>query len=163
MSYVLVNLGKSISIVMGWINNFMQDIAFFINFNSSQDETEEERVLRQGLRDSNYQFLGERGSSFGVFARKNDDIIGGVTIEKCSDTFYIKLLWVDESYRQQGIGKKLLSVIDEEASKQNIRKIFVNTYAFQAREFYEKSGYKVIAIIPEYIKGYGRVYLKKNM
>jgi hypothetical protein len=38
-----------------------------------------------------------------------------------------------------------------------------HTYAFQAKEFYEKQGYKVIAVVPEYRLGHDKIYLKKEV
>ncbi|NRB10452.1 MAG: GNAT family N-acetyltransferase [Rickettsiaceae bacterium] len=140
------------------------EITFVTEFASkSEDRTEGEKFLRQGLNKFNYPFLGEHGSKLSIFAKRDEVIIGGAYSEKCSDAFYLRLLWIDDNYRTQGIGKKLLSLLDEEAHKEGIRKIFVDTYQFQAKEFYEKLEYKVIATVPEYILGYDRFFFRKDL
>lgn len=140
----------------------MIDILYMMVDNPKSEERSEEKTLKRGLRDYNYEQLGERGAHFSIIAKNNELVIGGLIIEKCSDAFYIKTLWVHDSFKKQGIGSKLLTMLDGEAENQNIPKIFTDTYTFQARGFYEKHGFKVIGIIREYILGYDKIYLKKE-
>ena len=41
--------------------------------------------------------------------------------------------------------------------------VFLTTFSFQARPFYEKSGYEVVADIQDYPKGHSHHVLKKNL
>jgi hypothetical protein len=54
-------------------------------------------------------------------------------------------------------------LLEIEAKKQAIHKLFTDTYAFQVKGFYEKQGYKVIAVVPGYMLGHDKIYLKKEI
>ena len=56
-----------------------------------------------------------------------------------------------------------MSLLEIEAKKQAIHKLFTDTYAFQVKGFYEKQGYKVIAVVPGYMLGHDKIYLKKEI
>lgn len=56
----------------------------------------------------------------------------------------IEDLWVDESYRKQGIGSKIIIKVLEEAKRQNCYKVIAQSrYEKQGvHYFYEKNGFK---------------------
>ena len=75
----------------------------------------------------------------------------------------LSLLWVTEPLRGQGYGKKLLEAAEEEARVQDYRGVFLGTFSFQARPFYEKFGYEVTGEIPDYPSGHALYFLKKTL
>lgn len=56
--------------------------------------------------------------------------------------------------RGQGYGKKLLEATEDESRAQGCRGVFLTTFSFQARPFYERLGYEVIADVPDYPVGH---------
>ena len=72
-------------------------------------------------------------------------------------------LWVSELYRGQGYCAKLLEAAEEEAGAQGCHGVYLTTFSFQARPFYEKLGYEVIANIPDYPEGHRFHVLKKTL
>lgn len=89
-------------------------------------------------------------------------IIGGCVAKMyCWNVVYIDTLWVDEEYRQNGLGEKLLNEIESLAKTKNCRLIHLDTFDFQAKEFYEKHGYEVFGVLKDCPKGHYRYYLKK--
>lgn len=124
---------------------------------------EDDKVLREGIVNFNKEVIKEKASHFNVFAKANSQIIGGALVWEHSDAFYIDVLWLNESYRKKGIGTKIISMIETMALDKGILKIFVDTYEFQAQEFYQKHGFNSIGIIPEYLLGYDRVFLRKDI
>jgi len=64
---------------------------------------------------------------------------------------------------KNGIGSKLMNMIKDEAKNKSIKKLFVDTYAFQAQEFYKKHDFNVIGIVPEYLLGYDRIFMRKDI
>ena len=54
-------------------------------------------------------------------------------------------------------------MIDEIAINKRISKLFVDTYAFQAQAFYQKHGFYCIGTIPEYLLGYDRIFMRKDI
>ena len=139
------------------------NISYKISVNQDSKESTEDLILKQGLRDFNHNILGESGSHFRIVSTDNSEVVGGLIIERCSDAFYIKTLWVNENYRKARIASKLMEMLSEKALSDKIRKIFTDTYGFQAQEFYEKQGFKVISTVPNYILGHDKIYLKKEL
>ena len=79
----------------------------------------------------------------------------------CWNVAYIETLWVDESHRGQGLGAKLLAEVENTAKEKGCYLIHLDTFDFQAKEFYEKQGYVVFGVLEDCPKGHCRYYLKK--
>ena len=92
-----------------------------------------------------------------------DAILGGAFGHVWGGWLDLSLLWVAEPLRGQGYGKKLLEAAEKEARAQDCRGVFVSTFSFQARPFYEKFGYEVTGEIPDYPSGHAFYFLKKTL
>ena len=55
----------------------------------------------------------------------------------------VRLVWVDESYRRQGIGRQLIARAEQEARQRDCQYAQVATSQYQAPGFYAKLGYMV--------------------
>ncbi|MFC3909299.1 GNAT family N-acetyltransferase [Legionella dresdenensis] len=121
--------------------------------------------LRQKIIDFNKRYLHEKASQFNVLARddKNHCIIGGASVWQHSDALYIDILWLEEGYRRQKLGTEIINTIAEQANKNNIKKLYVDTYDFQAVDFYVKQGFLIIAEVKNYLLEHDLVYLKKEL
>ncbi|WP_422657619.1 GNAT family N-acetyltransferase [Paenibacillus sp. EC2-1] len=93
----------------------------------------------------------------------NGDIIAGLNSAVCWNWMEIEFLWVEEENRKNGIGKKLLAEAEKIARSKNCTFIKLNTFSFQAPEFYKKYGYKEIAIIENAPLGCNHYYFKKDL
>jgi len=87
-------------------------------------------------------------------------ILGSVYLWDC---MHIDLFWVEENYRKQGIGTQLLLEIEDEAKSKHIRMIHLDTFDFQAKDFYEKNGYVVYGILDDYPEGHSLYHMKKKL
>ncbi len=127
-------------------------------------KAEDNSFLRNKIVEFNTAILHEQASQFTVLAKNEQgDIIGGATVWEHSDAFYIDILWVDEEHRKNKIGSQLIQQIAEQALTKNIRKLFVDTFAFQAVDFYLKQGFIVIGKLENYLLGHDRIYLRKDL
>ena len=54
-------------------------------------------------------------------------------------------------------------MIDDIARDKRLPKIFVDTYAFQAQDFYKKHGFFSIGTIPKYLKDHDRIFMRKDV
>ncbi len=99
--------------------------------------------------------------NFGVY--DNGKLVGGASGIIQFDWYFLEELWVDEKYRKQHIGTKLLENIEELAKKENLTGVRMETWNFQAREFYEKNGYTVYAQIEDCPPCTIEYFLKKRL
>ncbi len=89
------------------------------------------------------------------------NVIGGLLGGNYWGWLYVDILWVDEPYRRQGIGSKLLTQAEGEAVRRGCRHVHVDTMSWQAPLFYQKHGYRVIGILPDIPKGHQKYLLQK--
>ena len=95
---------------------------------------------------------------------ENGAILGGCTAEiYCWNVACIDILWVDERCRNRGLGSKLLAEIERIAVEENCSLIHLDTFDFQAKDFYIKHGYEVFGVLEDCPKGHCRYYLKKKL
>lgn len=126
-------------------------------------DTSHDKVIRDGIVDFNDQIIKEKASHFSIYAKYNTQIIGGALIWEHCDALYIDVLWCNEKYRKQGVGTKIITMIDGIAKNKELPKIFVDTYEFQAQDFYKKHGFYCIGIIPKYLKDHDRIFMRKDV
>ncbi|WP_379089755.1 GNAT family N-acetyltransferase [Pedobacter sp. UC225_65] len=75
----------------------------------------------------------------------------------------IKILWVDETYRNEGLGSKLLNHTETMAKAKGATISMLDTFDFQAEAFYLKNGYEVVGEIKNFPNGHKRIYLSKKL
>lgn len=92
------------------------------------------------------------------------NIIAGIRgcfyFRKC---LFISILFIDEDKRKQGLGSILLQTIESHAKSMNIRLIHLDTFDFQAKDFYIKHGYEVFGVLDDCPQGHKRYYMKKML
>lgn len=81
---------------------------------------------------------------FGFFLHDEDNkIVGGCNGLLYYGCAFVDQLWVDEKYRGQNYGTKLLQTAEDFAKKKNCSFITLETMEWEALEFYKKHGYFV--------------------
>lgn len=99
-----------------------------------------------------------------VFMRDElGELAGGVTGNVWAAVLEVDFLWVRADLRGRGLGKQILSRLEQEARLRGARVSFLNTYSFQAPEFYIWHGYEVTDTIEGYPDGIRKVFLKKTL
>jgi ribosomal protein S18 acetylase RimI-like enzyme len=121
-------------------------------------------VVKEGLIKSYEAQFGERDKELSVFL-KNDlgKVFGGMQAMFDSEAIYIEALWIEDNLRKQGYGRKLLAAAEEEAVKNGCRFSLVDTWDFQAEEFYLKNGYEKIGELKNYWHGHSKLFLRKKL
>jgi len=100
------------------------------------------------------------------FCIKDDNgvIIAGITsVMYCWGMLFVDILAVDEKYYKNGLGSKLLSHVESEAKKLGATLAHLDTFDFQAKDFYIKHGYEVFGVLDDCPPGHKRYYLKKKL
>lgn len=87
--------------------------------------------------------------------------IGGLWGRSVYDWLYVELLAVPEDLRGQGVGSTLMRQAETIAIERGCVGVWLDTYGFQARGFYEKLGYEVFGVLDDHPRGSQRFFLRK--
>ena len=136
---------------------------------TTSPSAEDAKTISQGLVNFNLETIKglEAQSSeinFSVFARDdNGNITGGLRATCFWNTLHIELLWVSDEARRMGTGSTLLEKAELFAIEQGVELALLESTSWQAKSFYEKLGYEVLATLPDYPKGYATHFLTKRL
>ncbi len=121
-------------------------------------------VVREGIIASNEKIIGERDKEFSIFL-KNDSgkVFGGIQVFMDTEAAYIDILWIEEGLQKQGYGTKLLNAAEQEATRNGCFFSTVDTWSFQAEEFYLKNGYERIGELKNYWHEHSKIFLRKKL
>jgi GNAT superfamily N-acetyltransferase len=90
-------------------------------------------------------------------------LMGGVVGTIWGQCVEINYLWVHPSLRGHGYGSRLLQTLEQEARAQQCHSAILDTYSFQAPDFYQRLRYEVFGVIEGYPAGYQKLFLKKRL
>jgi GNAT superfamily N-acetyltransferase len=140
-----------------------------VEYESTLDPSDEiTGTINRGLHAYNTANLGEdviyNYARVAVVARdEKGQIVGGIHGELVWQWLYIQALWVDEVYRGQGIGTRLLERIESLAVSKGFCNCHLETTDFQALTFYEKNGYTIFGQLEGKPQGTTWYYVKKEL
>lgn len=131
------------------------------------DNKNYQEIIQYGIKNFNNQKhpdmkvfnkYREKGynDTFGFYAIADEKVIGGITAHKKMEWLDIDILFVNEKFRKNRIGSKLISKAEEYCQKENLIGMHLYTLDFQAKGFYEKQGFELIAEIKDWPKGITR-------
>eukprot|EP01037_Dinobryon_pediforme_P007786 gene7786-7852_t len=76
---------------------------------------------------------------------------------------FIELLVVPEAARGTGLGRQLMARAEAMARSDGCTGIWLDTFEFQARGFYEKLGFSLFGTLDDYPAGHHRYFLMKRL
>lgn len=79
------------------------------------------------------------------------------------DCLRIDLLWIDEEFRKNGYGSKLLEEAENIARNKGCKHIELNTYSFHAPFFYIKNEFQIFGTLENVHGEHTRYYLVKRL
>lgn len=122
-------------------------------------------IVEQGLYKFNVVTSGIDDARFlAVFLRGRDgDVLGGLYGWTYWGGFEIKDFWLPENVRRKGFGSRLITLAEDEARSRGCSFSYLDTFSFQAPEFYKKLGYEVFGELGGFADGMRRYYLKKSL
>ncbi|OCT12036.1 histone acetyltransferase [Paenibacillus pectinilyticus] len=129
---------------------------------------EESEYIRRRLIEFNSRHVPKNMSSRYEeinLAIKNGEgqVVGGLLAILCWNWVEVDILWIDESLRGMGYGSQLLGQIENIAKEKNCTFIKLNTFSFQAPDFYRKNGYIEVAVLEDAPIGSSHFYFKKTI
>ena len=98
-----------------------------------------------------------------VASSDTNRVVGGLRGTCYWNTLHIELLWLAEDTRGSGIGAQLVERAEEFARERGCELVLVETTSWQARPFYEKNGYELMATLEGRPKGHASHYLRKSL
>ena len=98
-----------------------------------------------------------------VLQDESNKIFGGLIGKLYRECLYIDILWVEDGVRGLGYGRKLLQEAELIAKEEASTFIHLDTFSFQAPQFYQKNGYEIYGVLDLYSNGIKRYYLKKKL
>ena len=75
----------------------------------------------------------------------------------------IQILWVKEKYRKNNIGTQLLLEAEKIGKEKGATKSILDTYEFQAKDFYLKNNYHLFGELKDYPIGFSKYYFYKDL
>lgn len=110
-------------------------------------------------------FVGESEKRISYVIKKGNSIIAGIS--SCVDwgfILHVELLFVEDEYRHQGLGRLLMEKVEKEAEVLGAGMAQTDTFDFQAKDFYLKLGYEIFGELENSPRpGNKRFYLKKML
>ena len=120
--------------------------------------------LRRGLTEHAAPFVDKPGFvPLAVFAREDGELVAGAHGYICWNWLDVSLLWVASSQRGRGLGSRVLKAFEDAGRDKGCVYAHVNTFSYQAPEFYERHGYEAYAELPDFPPGYRRIYFRKQL
>lgn len=141
----------------------MQD---FIIRESSGEESE---LIVDGLVEYNLSKVPLKQEAAFIWINRvvkdiNGHIVAGINSKMyCWNCLYIDALWVEEKHRKEGLGLELLREVEQTAKEKGCYLIHLDTFDFQAKDFYIKYGYEIFGTLDECPQGHKRYFMKKNI
>ncbi len=122
-------------------------------------------IVGDGLSKFNQEKAGLRRTPPIVIVIRDEqqNIKGGLFGNSDWDIFNIDTVWVTEELRGQGFGRRLFELGETVAIERGCKIAVLMTISFQAREFYEKQGYKVFGQLEGFPAGYSSYWLSKRL
>lgn len=119
-----------------------------VNYQISYDAnptSEDIQILNDGIL---YQAQQKKGMNqldfFAFFIRdEKNNIVGGCAGDNMYGCLYVGQLWVNETLRGKGYGTMLMQKAEALAKESHCNFIAVNTFDWEALDFYKKLGFRV--------------------
>jgi GNAT superfamily N-acetyltransferase len=106
--------------------------------------------------------LDYRSLTIFVTHPETDELLGGLWGGTIYSYLHIELLYLPEDLRGTGLGRQLMAQAEQEAIHRGCRGVWLDTFSFQARSFYERLGYTIFGAFEDYPPGHSRFFLRKN-
>jgi ribosomal protein S18 acetylase RimI-like enzyme len=126
---------------------------------------QDEDIIFQGLLEYNLARIEDKTpKDLGVYLQDEaGKKIAGLIGNTHGNWLFIKFLWVSEELRGQNIGSNILIEAEKTAKGRGCKYSFLDTFSFQAPEFYKKHGYKEVFTLENYPVTGKRYYFTKTL
>jgi GNAT superfamily N-acetyltransferase len=122
-------------------------------------------ALRQHLGAFNVERAEiDQSQDLAIFvSSQQGELIAGIVGWIWGECLEIAYLWVHAELRGQGYGTRLMERLEAEARQRGCRISALDTFSFQAPEFYTKLGYEIFGSVAGYPNGVQKFFLRKQL
>jgi GNAT superfamily N-acetyltransferase len=108
--------------------------------------------------------LTEPARRFALVLRGDDGAVqGGLRAVTYYGWMFVEILFLPADQRGKGLGTRLMHMAEQEARSRGCVGIWLDTFSFQARPFYERLGYACFGRINDYPPGHSRFFMQKRL
>lgn len=126
------------------------------------DSAVRKKIVEFNLSQASGDLTDDVGTVEITLLNEQDELVAGITATIYWKQMHVDFLWVDESLRGQNTGTELLNKAEEIARKHHCRYIQLETFSFQAPEFYKKKGFTLFGVLDDSpYDGAKQYFLKK--
>ena len=101
---------------------------------------------------------------FACYAWREDQALAGGALARWWGTACeLQQIWVDEALRRRGIGASLMRQVEANAIDHGCHLIYLDTFSFQAPEFYYHIGYQTACRFDGFPGGGSKLILQKSL
>ena len=137
--------------------------SYKIAFASDPSEADIRTVKHHLLTFNNQHAEPEHYQQLVLFVRDDSEkIVGGLLGYTHWRWLFVQNLWVAESLRGSGYGRKLMQYAEDEARRRGCQHAYLDTFDFQALGFYQKLGYELFGHLDDYPPEHTKYFLQKK-
>jgi GNAT superfamily N-acetyltransferase len=128
-------------------------------------KAEDIQVLNDGIMVEAYNKKGMRQIDFFAFyiRDENGEIVGGCAGDNMYGCLFVGQLWVSQPLRGKGYGAQLMQQAEKYAKDSGCHFMAVNTFDWEALDFYKKLGFTVELEREGFDKGSIFYFLRKDL
>lgn len=122
-----------------------------------------EGLIAYNERQTEGRYAPPRYTAIALRDPESGKTVGGLTARIAYSRMFVELLFVPETLRGQGFGEKLMRQAEDVAREAGCTGIWLDTFSFQAPDFYKRLGYTEFGTLADYPPGFTRHYLHKPL
>jgi GNAT superfamily N-acetyltransferase len=98
------------------------------------------------------------------FARSaSGEVVAGAVGRSWGTAAEMQQIWVREDLRNTGLGSRVVRAFEDLARRRGCDLLYLDTFTFQAPDFYRKLGYAVACTLPGFPAGASKFLLTKSL
>jgi len=131
-----------------------------VDLNEDEIEDIDSRLEKYDTKNIGYEINGSINLGIKIDGKLVAGINASITAYKI---LYVSTVFVDEEYRGNGLGKKLMEALEKKAIKAGANMIRLDTFDWQGNGFYVKLGYELIGKYRNEIDNFSEYFFLKRV